>query len=77
MITQNQKEELKRQIVSFVVTFVSVFAITFGTNLSQVDSLETSTAVSILLALSRTAVKIAFEQAIKPLFVYIVSNLNK
>ena len=72
MITEIQKEEIKRQLISFAVTFVSVFLITFGTNLNQIDSFEISTAISILLALSRTAVKVAFEQAVKPLFNYLI-----
>jgi hypothetical protein len=80
MILKIKDEEIKRQLISFAVTFASVFLITFGTNLSQTglpETLEVSALISLLLAIVRSAVKIAFEQAVKPLFAYLVSKYVK
>lgn len=77
LFTDSQKQEIKRQLISFAVTFVSVFLVTFGTGLSENSSaLEMSTLISLLLALSRLAVKVAFEQAIKPLSAWIFTFIT-
>ncbi len=55
---------LKRHLISFLITFLSVFSLTIGASFTVIeapDALTSSVILSMVVSAARTAIKAAFE----------------